>query len=368
MKVLVLWARMGTTNYGVQALAAGTTELVRAAFPDADIRTHGTGGPGAEGNDGPSNLLRPTSLMRDLTRRPSAFGEWLRTFDFVMDTRAGDSFADIYGVPQLGRMTIATQIAHQLKVPVVMSPQTVGPFDTARGRMLARRSLKTATVVMTRDSRSEVVARQLGREADLVASDVVFALPVPQHVEKVRDVILNPSGLLWSDNPHVDAARYRDTIVRLVHRLLDEGRQVSLLGHVVHPNAKPGDNDTHALEELRRLMDAGCEILLPGSVWEVRELIASGEVLIGSRMHACLNAISMGVPAIPLAYSDKFSPLLSDLGLSDVTVDARQDRDLVEPVMSRLAQNGLAAKAAGAAHEARTKLESASRQLAARFG
>ena len=31
-------------------------------------------------------------------------------------------------------------------------------------------------------------------------------------------------------------------------------------------------------------------------------------------MHACLNALSLGVPAVPMAYSRKFAPLLEDLG------------------------------------------------------
>jgi polysaccharide pyruvyl transferase WcaK-like protein len=37
-------------------------------------------------------------------------------------------------------------------------------------------------------------------------------------------------------------------------------------------------------------------------------------------MHACLNALSMGTPAIPWAYSRKFAPLMSDLGW-DLSVD-----------------------------------------------
>ena len=44
--------------------------------------------------------------------------------------------------------------------------------------------------------------------------------------------------------------------------------------------------------------------------------------MIGSRMHACLNALSVGTPAIPLAYSRKFAPLLGDLGWAHV-VDLR---------------------------------------------
>ena len=36
--------------------------------------------------------------------------------------------------------------------------------------------------------------------------------------------------------------------------------------------------------------------------------------MIGARMHACLNALSLGVSTIPMAYSDKFRSLFADLG------------------------------------------------------
>ena len=47
---------------------------------------------------------------------------------------------------------------------------------------------------------------------------------------------------------------------------------------------------------------------------DVREVLAGARLVIGSRMHACLNSLSVGVPAIPLAYSQKFAPLLMDVG------------------------------------------------------
>ena len=60
-------------------------------------------------------------------------------------------------------------------------------------------------------------------------------------------------------------------------------------------------------------------------------------------MHACLNALSVGTPAIPLAYSRKFEPLLSDLGWSH-TVDLRTTADPVDEVMRLLESPDLEAE------------------------
>src|SRR5699024_5535961 len=127
-----------------------------------------------------------------------------------------------------------------------------------------------------------------------------------------RDVLVNVSGLLWTENPHVDAAAYRRTLQETVTRLRADGREVALLAHVLdNPSA---DNDVPALRELAAQVGEDVEIVVPTDLDSVRATIAGARLLIGSRMHACLNALSVGTPAIPLAYSRKFAPLLESVG------------------------------------------------------
>jgi polysaccharide pyruvyl transferase WcaK-like protein len=56
------------------------------------------------------------------------------------------------------------------------------------------------------------------------------------------------------------------------------------------------------------------ETIIPKTLAEVRSVVAGANLVIGARMHACLNALSCGTPAIAWAYSRKFTPLMSDLG------------------------------------------------------
>ena len=57
------------------------------------------------------------------------------------------------------------EFAAQAGVPHVLAPQTIGPFGTRRGRLLARRNLARATAVFARDPLS----------ADAAARCSVFA-------------------------------------------------------------------------------------------------------------------------------------------------------------------------------------------------
>ena len=207
------------------------------------------------------------------------------------------------------------------RVPLVLGPQTIGPFNTRRGTVLARRSLTSAALVMARDAVSAAQSARVGRAVDLLTTDVVFALDAPPAGSERRDVIVNPSGLLWAENPHVDAAGYRQLLLDLCRSLRAAGRTVHLLAHVI--DSPLSDNDVPVARELAALLGGDTEVLVPTSLAEVRTMIASSAVVIGSRMHACLNALSVGVPAIPLAYSRKFDPLLANIGCAS-TVDLRQ--------------------------------------------
>ncbi|MCF7553844.1 polysaccharide pyruvyl transferase family protein [Pseudonocardia sp. WMMC193] len=346
-RVLVLWADGHSTNLGVQVLAEGTAELVRRVAPGAEIvhQNYGSRIP-----ELPIGSVR--SLMRERVTGKRGMQAWLGGFDLVIDTRAGDSFADIYGLRRLLVMSLVGEFAAQAGTAVVLGPQTIGPFRSSRAKVLARRSLRRAALTVARDSASETYAVRLGVPATLRSSDVVFALPVPT-VERRHDVLLNVSGLLWRENPHVDHRRYRRVLADLVRGLDDAGRRVSLLAHVI--DSPDPDNDVPAVREFASTTARDAEIVVPGDLAAARAAVASAAVVVASRMHASLNALSVGTPAVSLAYSRKFRPLFADLGW-DATVDLRDETDPVPGVLRLLGDPGLADRVPEVLDRARASL------------
>ncbi|UJP41130.1 MULTISPECIES: polysaccharide pyruvyl transferase family protein [Cellulomonas] len=356
MRALVLWADDRSPNLGVRALAHGTAALLRRAFDDVTVEFQSSGRGVA-----PVPVGGPRQLVREHVTGHHGLRRWISGYDVVVDTRSGDSFADIYGLPRLTTMSLMAELATRSGVPVVLGPQTIGPFSTLAGRAVARRSLARATTVMARDHLSAQAAASLGREVDVLTTDVVFALPVPE-VERDRDVVLNVSGLLWQPGPHVDATRYRTTVTTILDELTAQGRRVTLLAHVLA--SRGHDDDVPVVRELAA--ERGLEAVVPEDLDEVRRVVASATVVLGSRMHACLNALSVGTPAVPLAYSRKFAPLLEALGWH-ATVDLREDPDPAATALALVADPTLAAQAARVRETALTALlpaEAALRKLA----
>lgn len=350
-RILVLWAEESSPNLGVAALARGSRDLLRRLDPDVEIVFANYGAKPPQVPWG-----RPRSLLRERVAPRFGMQEFFAGFDLVWDTRSGDSFADIYGIDRHLTMSLVHEFAAQAGTPVVMAPQTIGPFGTRRGRALARRTLNRSAKVIARDPDSARAAEELGRPVDLVSADLVFAIDPPEPTRSY-DALFNVSGLLWNDNPHVDSGAYQRVVRETIALLRADGRDVTLLAHVLDsPNP---DNDVPVLRELAAEAGDELDVVVPTDLDDVRTTIAGAEVLIGSRMHACLNALSVGVPAVPLAYSRKFEPLLRSVGW-ETGFDLRSDdpETLPEKIVAAVG-NADAGEARDAAARGRASLDTA---------
>jgi polysaccharide pyruvyl transferase WcaK-like protein len=56
---------------------------------------------------------------------------------------------------------------------------------------------------------------------------------------------------------------------------------------------------------------------------EIRHIIGRCGFFVGSRMHACIAAVSQCIPAMSLAYSDKFLGVMRPVGAEALVVDLR---------------------------------------------
>ena len=346
--MLVCWADDISTNLGVRALASGAKHFVQRAFPQAvvDFQSFGSGSSPVD--------ITERAILRAALNGSSEISKWIEEYDLVLDMRAGDSFADIYGIRRVISMSLFTEIAHRKKVPVVMGPQTIGPFTSRVGKALARRALNKSYQVFARDSISADYAREIGRQVDSRMTDVVFCIPLPEPAAS-RDIGLNVSGLLWESNPHVSNLEYRHHLEQLCRRLLSDGRSITLFPHVL--DSTDPDNDLPAVKALQNKFGRDIDVYVPTGLDDVRSLVSSCKTVIGSRMHACLNAISVGTPAISLSYSRKFEPLLGDLGWN-YNVDLKTEKDPVGSAIRILGSDSMTPDLARTLDRARASINS----------
>ena len=271
---------------------------------------------------------------------PRGYFAQARRADLVIDIGGGDSFADIYGSGRLNRMFLLKYLTHIARTPLVMAPQTVGPFTKRRSAFLARMHMRLCALVATRDTLSTQAARDMGVKRDLIeASDVALRLPFdapPARKDGPLKIGINVSGLLMGGgytgkNEFGLKMDYPGLIRQVIAHFQAHpaGCEVHLVPHVIVPQGRMAGEDDYSASEKLAAEIPGL-VLAPAfeSPSEAKTYIAEMDFFMGARMHACIGAFSAGVPVIPMAYSRKFAGLFGSIGY-DKTVDCTSESNEV---------------------------------------
>jgi polysaccharide pyruvyl transferase WcaK-like protein len=296
------------------------------------------------------NLTRAVAESRlGLTGNPIV--TTVRNSAAVLDISGGDSFSDIYGKKRFVAVTQPKHLALRAGVPLILMPQTYGPFENDARRSEAANILRRSTLAFARDERSFALLRELlGSHFDpsrhQCGVDVAFALPVSEPESSQRHAFrawkgrqvgpvagFNVSGLLF--NAPEDAMRqfglktnFRSLAMSFAQRLLEEtNASLLLMPHVLN---RPGslESDVVAVRAVQDELQArfGDRMFIPSvadSATEAKWYISQCDWFTGARMHATIAALSSGVPALALAYSGKMHGVFESCGQGHNVADLR---------------------------------------------
>jgi polysaccharide pyruvyl transferase WcaK-like protein len=286
----------------------------------------------------------------------------------VLDISGGDSFSDIYGPRRFASIVSAKLLALEAGRPLYLLPQTYGPYESPQAKKTATEILRRASMALARDRRSHEVMRELLANDFRPARhrcgvDVAFALPECKPPNALVDRFfswkerqgralgLNVSGLLYNE-PSLAQARfglgvdYRSLMLATARRLFGETNAGVLILPHVHDRPGSRESDQDAARALVAQMPVGWReraflVEEPVSAGEAKWLIKHTDWFCGARMHATIAALSSGVPAIALAYSDKMHGVFDSCGQGDCVIDLRERLPLrwfVEAIMRSIGE------------------------------
>jgi colanic acid/amylovoran biosynthesis protein len=377
----ILGANFETPNLGVGALASGAIRCLRASYPDKylfflDYARQPSISRIVE-RDGPveiplvnmrfskqfwlpNNIAVLLLLALVLKTIPSLkVRHWLVVHNRCLDeicrassfvaVSGGDSFSDLYGFPRFLYVALPQILILLLGKPLVLLPQTYGPFRGTLAKWIAQRIVASSQHAFCRDRNSldELTGRMAAsHKRQSFCYDMAFGIDSvrPQSISvdgltlaPERDMHLaglNVSGLLYrEDRANPSAYGIRSSYRNLVHDMVDlllasNETSVLLVPHVY--GSEPGsESDLLACEKvfaaLHRRYPGRLGILRGTySPNEIRYVIGLCGFFVGSRMHACIAALSQNIPAVAVAYSDKFLGVLETIGIPTLAADARK--------------------------------------------
>ncbi|MFO0384281.1 MAG: polysaccharide pyruvyl transferase family protein [Pirellula sp.] len=274
--------------------------------------------------------------------------------DMILDISGGDSFSDIYGWKRFASVVGTKRLAVQRRKPLILMPQTYGPYREAVPRSIAATAVKYADMCWARDERSFAILKDLlgssfDGERHRVGVDVAFLLPLRRldagtpgnkeliqfiNTDRTQEPVigLNISGLIFNDpdaarNNYHFKADYNQTIQSIIERFLKQTNcKLVLIPHVMILNNV--ESDTDAMKKLIGPL----QTRYPGRVQlatnrmdqgEVKWLISQMDWFCGTRMHATIAGLSTKTPTATINYSDKAKGVFESCGMGSVVFDPR---------------------------------------------
>ncbi len=374
-RILLLGAPPDTGNMGVTALCHSAIEFILSRFEDPEIFVvdYGTGiredryrRPGGDyvysriGWKLTRKIHRPDSYFRvRWSRRLGGLGNpvlrLLESLDLAMDVSGGDSFTDLYGSFRFESVVQPKEFLLRIGIPLVLLPQTYGPFREEKNRNRASSVVKGARECWARDPYSfEILKNLAGSETPEErlrnGEDLAFRLPpleplapLPENlaswIEEGNPRIhgLNISGLIYNDPETAESRfRLRSNYHALVHRLIEKilersDRRLVLVPHVLTPPGHYESDEGACLEALENLGLQGDPRVacLPRtySPGELKWIISHFTWFCGTRMHSTIAALSSGVRTFALAYSDKTKGVFRTKNSEETCYDLRDSID-----------------------------------------
>ena len=369
--VILAGAAPDTGNLGVSALCYSSVANLSKEMPDleVDILDHGKGyrkgayvtHDGVECNvlgakhskrfyEQSSFVNVRTTIKLGPLASPTA--KLFKRANALLDISGGDSFTDLYLRRRFNAIVLPKIIAIENNIPLVLLPQTYGPFQKSDTRALAQKILRGTQLAYARDKYSfeymkELLGADFDEERHKLGVDVAFLLPtetkehvqalglLPEQVEGKEIFGINVSGLIYND-PAVAKSQYGISIDyhKVLHtfigKILEESDgDVWLVPHVLAP-FEHFESDARASEQLKATFNQEQQSrikVITGKYdqCEIKAVIAQCDWFMGTRMHSTVGSLSNCVPTTALAYSGKTKGVFKTADQEDKVLDARTD-------------------------------------------
>lgn len=259
----------------------------------------------------------------------------------IFDISGGDSFTDLYGKRRFLSMILPKLITIRLKKPLVLLPQTYGPFQNTKNFTTAKWICQKSHTTLARDEKSykileSLLAEQQYKNRSRCTVDLAFSLPTSEDAkadrQNLKTVIgININGLLInSQKSHTQFqfnTDYKDIIVSLIKEFCNREVFIYLTPHVLVP-LDHHESDLKACYTILEELPSSCSKFIKISPEfktpsEAKGFISSMDWFCGSRMHSTIAALSSGVPCTAIAYSDKTQGVFETCGQGDYVADPR---------------------------------------------
>lgn len=313
-------------NKGAELMLHAVLQQLAVVVPNCDVvlRPNKSSPYGKRVKLGAYQKLTLTRSIIDLNgltyHLPKRFRDWLKNkwgivaeadVGVLLDA-SGFAYGDQWSSVTLRQLTMEVDRFHRNNKPYVFLPQALGPFSREADRVRLERSLPNASLIIARDKTSFENIKGLGVAEGVVMQYSDFTNLVDgicpdyfSHAEPIFLVIPN-SKMLSTKNPD---PVWRTSYVGMLGDAIELAQELGLTPIILNHE---GNADQQVCESLQAILAQPVQVIREDDPIKVKGIIGKCSLVLCSRFHGCVSALSQGVACIGTTWSYKYERLFED--------------------------------------------------------
>lgn len=272
--------------------------------------------------------LLPKSIVK-LTKENELFTA-LKQSNYAIDI-SGFNLSDKIGWKAAMHYYSKVKMCKKFRIKYVVFPQAMGPFNSFWVRYFAKKTIDLIDLIIARDYNTKNYINNLkvkNKDVKLLP-DVAFCFkdkyfPKLKSYEKKNTITIAicPNQRAYSRAFNNDNNKYMDIVVNLIKSIPKEAN----LLFIPHEFGNNSFDDLDLCNDIIKCIntDNYKSVKVVNEIQDAYQLkneISKSDIVIASRFHSAVGALSLGIPTITIGWADKYPQLLKLFNCEEFSVD-----------------------------------------------
>lgn len=235
---------------------------------------------------------------------------------------SGFRYSDQWGVETTITSAVYAQRMQSKGVPYILLPQAFGPFESQKSKSAIKQLIEACDLAFARDAVSFDHLQTAGVDMQKVHLAPDFTnLVNPGALElspTTGKVVIVPNSRMLDKTGSSTARGYLPLLIQLIKVSREYGFEPVLLVH-------DEKEDMEIAAELVKVDNGLINIVSDRDPIVLKGLLADAQLVVTSRFHAAVGALSCGVPTVCIGWSHKYHELMSDYGVREYSLNMDED-------------------------------------------
>ena len=249
----------------------------------------------------------------------------LSKIDAVLDI-AGFAYSDQWGDKSVVNVTKLIRKIKRNKGDYIFLSQAFGPFTGNVIRQGMNEAIQLSDMVIARDKDSLNMLQEISNNPKICQyPDITIGLetkPIPLDKEHSYSCVVANERMLDQGKEYWPEGKYMEYLIKAVEAILSNTTDVVYL--VIHDNGR-GDVDLSNEVKSKFSSDERVQVFFEADPIKLKGYLGAANMLVASRFHALVSALSQNVPCISLGWSHKYNMLFEEYGIPELTFEKPKD-------------------------------------------